>query len=111
VYTGDKKEHQKFPTSEKRNSKLQRMKTIKELKEAISYKIQLEWNDPDPIEGNDYRISYIEDIDDDFDNDTPILIQYNNGVSEAEVFLHEIIEYHHPDCPANDGFGCHCDEL
>jgi ribosomal protein L40E len=18
---------------------------------------------------------------------------------------------HHPDCPANDGFGCHCDEL
>ena len=66
------------------------MKSIKELKKAISNNIPLVWNDPDPIKGNDYTISYIQDIDDDFDEYTPILIQYNNGVSEAEVFLHEI---------------------
>ena len=67
------------------------MKSIKELKSAISNNIPLVWNDPDPIKGNDYTISYIEDIDDDFDEYTPILIQYNNGGSEAQVFLHEIL--------------------
>lgn len=51
------------------------------------------WNDPDPIEGNDYRVTYIEDISNDemADRFTPILIHYNGGVSEAEVFLHELI--------------------
>ena len=50
------------------------------------------WNDPDPIEGNDYRISYLENIPDEkIDDSTPILIQYNKGDSEAEVFLHEIM--------------------
>lgn len=69
------------------------MKSIKELKSAISNNIPLVWNDPDPIKGNDYTISYIEDIEDidDFDEYTPILIQYNNGGSEAQVFLHEIL--------------------
>ena len=66
------------------------MKTIQELKEAISNHVELIWNDPDPIKGNDYTISYIVNIDDDFEEDTPISIQYNNGRSEAEVFLHEI---------------------
>lgn len=66
------------------------MKTIQELKEAISNHVELVWNDPDPIKGNDYTIFYIVNIDDDFEEDTPISIQYNNGRSEAEVFLHEI---------------------
>lgn len=66
------------------------MKSIKELKQAINYNTQLVWNDPDPIDGNDYRISFIESIDDTFDSDTPILIQYNGGGSEAQVFLNEI---------------------
>jgi hypothetical protein len=67
------------------------MKSIQELKEAISNHVELVWNDPDPIKGNDYIISYIEQIDDEFDEYTPILIQYNNGGSEAQVFLHEIL--------------------
>ncbi len=67
------------------------MKSIQELKEAISNNVELVWNDPDPIKGNDYTISHIEQIDDDFEEDTPILIQYNNGGSEAQVFLHEIL--------------------
>jgi hypothetical protein len=66
------------------------MKSFKELKKAIRDKKTLVWNDPDPIEGNDYTISYIEDIDDDWDNDTLILIQYSNGGSEAQVYLSEI---------------------
>ena len=43
------------------------------------------WNDPNPIEGNDYcitsRIKYEDDTS---------LITYNDGLSEAEVFDHEI---------------------
>lgn len=66
------------------------MKNFKELKEAIKDKTPLIWNDPDTIEGNDYIITYIEPITEDFDKDTPILIQYGGG-SEAEVYLHEII--------------------
>lgn len=55
--------------------------------------VTLIWNDPDPIEGNDYTISWIEELVYlyDEDNTTPILIQYNNGKSEAQVFLHEIL--------------------
>jgi hypothetical protein len=67
------------------------MRTIKELKQAINDKKILVWNDPDPIKGNDYTISYIEELDDDMDEEFPILIQYNNGGSEAQVYLHEII--------------------
>lgn len=69
------------------------MNSFKELKKAIRDKKTLVWNDPDPIEGNDYTISHIEDINDihdDWDNDTPILIQYSNGGSEAQVYLSEI---------------------
>ena len=67
------------------------MKTIEELKQAISENKELVWNDPDPIEGNDYTISYIEPLNDEVDEYFEILIQYNNGGSEAQVFLHEIL--------------------
>lgn len=66
------------------------MKTIEDLKEAIASNKKMVWNDPDPIKGNDYTITYIEPIDDDFERDTPILIQYGEG-SEAQVYLHEIL--------------------
>jgi len=67
------------------------MKRIQELIEAIEYKKLLIWNDLEPIEGNDYTISWIEGITSDIDRLDPILIQYNNGLSEAQVFLHEIL--------------------
>lgn len=69
------------------------MKTFQELKEAIKNNIPLVWNDPDFINGNDYTITYIEDlnyIDEDDIEDYPIFIQYGEG-SEAEVYLHEIL--------------------
>lgn len=67
------------------------MKTLTELRKAISEGKTLVWNDPDLIPGNDYTITYIEEIDDeDFDDYIPILIQYGGG-SEAEVYLHEIL--------------------
>lgn len=70
------------------------MRSIVELINFIETKglKNLVWNDSDYIKGNDYSISYIEEIDEEnFDTDTPILITYNNGMSEAKVFLHEII--------------------
>ena len=70
------------------------MKTLAELKQAIVNKNKLVWNDPDPIKENDYTICFIEDINDIEDDDIigyPILIQYNNGGSEAQVYLHEIL--------------------
>ena len=72
------------------------MKTFKELTEAWLSKKTLVWNDPDPIEGNDYVISFMDEMIEkanDLENDElmPILIQYNNGQSEAQVFLHEIL--------------------
>lgn len=72
------------------------MKTLHELNTAWLNNEKLVWNDPDPIEGNDYTITFMEEIlenAEDIDNDSsiPILIQYNNGGSEAQVFLHEII--------------------
>jgi hypothetical protein len=67
------------------------MKTFNELRSAIWNNTPLVWNDPDPIEGNDYTISWIEPISEDNDEYTPILIQYGEG-SEAQVFLHEILK-------------------
>ncbi len=68
--------------------------TFENLKNWINNGGKLMWNDSEPIIGNDYTISFIEDlnhIDDNEDmKDFPILIQYNNGNSEAQVFLHEI---------------------
>jgi hypothetical protein len=66
------------------------IKSFKELNNAWLDGKSLFWNDPDPIEGNDYQISFIEDVRG-FERDTPILIQYNDGGSEAQVFLHEIV--------------------
>lgn len=71
------------------------MRSLAELKQAIADKKELVWNDPDPIKGNDYTINFIEEIDEEFNDDDfvdyPILIQYNNFGSEAQVFLHEIL--------------------
>jgi len=70
------------------------METFKELKQAIADKKELVWNDPDPIDENDYTITFVEsldDIDDDEDiRDYPILIQYGR-CSEAEVTVNEIL--------------------
>ena len=45
---------------------------LEQLIYCIDNNIPLEWNDPDPIKGNDYTISYIENINiEDFDNHTP----------------------------------------
>jgi len=67
------------------------MNSFKELKKAYKAGKALYWNDPDPIEGNDYRITFIkeEDLEDIDEPLAPILIQYGGG-AEAEVFLHEI---------------------
>lgn len=62
------------------------------IKEHFKNGGKLVWNDPEPIIGNDYQVSYLEDIPDgEVDISTPILIQYNNGRSEAQVFLHELM--------------------
>lgn len=72
------------------------MRTVIELKEAIAKRKTLYWNDPDPS-GNEFmeKINFIEDINPEFDEDDfsmyPILIQYNDFKSEAQVYLHEII--------------------
>lgn len=68
------------------------MKNLNDLKKAIESKVVLVWNDPNPIPGNDYTISYIEELTGDIDEHSPILIQYNNGGSEAQVYLHEIVK-------------------
>lgn len=66
----------------------------KEILKAFKSGSLLVWNDPDPIEGNDYTIRSISYIDDEM-----AVIQYGeegnfiNGVeafSEAEVFISEI---------------------
>ena len=66
---------------------------IREIEDAVINQQKMVWNDPDPIEGNDYEISYIEplgqfnDLEEEELADVPILIQYNKGGSEAEVFF------------------------
>ena len=76
-------------------TKTNTMRSLLELKQALAENKQLVWNDPDPIKGNDYTINFIEDIDEEFDEDDfsmyPILIQYNDFGSEAQVYLHEIL--------------------
>jgi len=59
-----------------------------EIEGALEAKKTLVWDDPDPIEGADYRI--IKAFD--FTKDT-CMITYGYGkgnFSEAEVYLHEI---------------------
>ena len=68
---------------------------LSEIKTAQAQGKTMVWNDPDPIEGNDYTITHIEDLTqfEEFSEeelaDCPILIQYGGG-SEAEVYLSEI---------------------
>jgi hypothetical protein len=60
------------------------MKSFAELRMAINNNIPVVWCG--------FIVSYIDYIDDS-DNwvtDLPILIQYNEGRSEAAVFLHEL---------------------
>ena len=49
--------------------------------------IPLKWNDPDPIEGNDYTITNVLQVNKEAGTAT---IEYNGGSSEAEVYLSEI---------------------
>jgi len=61
------------------------MASLNSILEAIDDKTKtLVWNDPDPIEGNDYTISNIIKI-----NEEMATIHYND-YSEAEVPLWEI---------------------
>ena len=67
-------------------------KRWKDVKDHFKNGGKVIWNDPEPIIGNEYQISFLEDVsDEEIDDYTPILIQYNNGGSEAQVFLHELI--------------------
>lgn len=70
------------------------MNTIQELKDAIKNQKFMVWLDPDAEDGNDYIVSYISDLSsiEDWDEETPISIQYNKGESEAEVMLSELHE-------------------
>lgn len=75
------------------------MRSLAELKQAVANKVTLVWGDPDPIEGNDYTIHFIEelnDLDEDSIKSYPITILYGHdvsfgGLSQADVFLHEIL--------------------
>lgn len=58
--------------------------TQNQIVKAFKNGIPLIWNDPDPIEGNDYTITNISEIWKD-----GALIEYGKS-SEAEVYLHEI---------------------
>lgn len=70
------------------------IKSIQELTEAWLESKTLVWNDPNFIEGNDYVITWMEeDLENNMDKDElmPILIRYNNNMSESQVYLHEIL--------------------
>jgi hypothetical protein len=63
---------------------------ISEIRECLENNIPLIWNDPEIIKGNDYTITYISEKDLDYSDDNILLILYNNGSSEAEVYNSEI---------------------
>ena len=62
---------------------------IREVKDAVINQQKMVWNDPDPIDGNDYTVQKIWNIDEE-----TAIIQYgeNNSkcLSEAEVYLTEL---------------------
>jgi hypothetical protein len=73
------------------------MESFAELRNAINNNVTIVWNSPFPIEGIDYIISHINfpqgdflDDSEDWNDDISILVQYNKGLSEAEVFLFEL---------------------
>jgi len=63
---------------------------IQTIKDAVINQQKIIGNDPDPIDGNDYTVQKIWNI-----NKETVMIQYgeNNSkyLSEAEVYLTEII--------------------
>jgi len=69
---------------------LSRISNYELLKKSIRNKDLIVWNDPDPIENNDYTVQKIWDI-----NDETAMIQYGSNceeyLSEAEVYLSELI--------------------
>ena len=68
---------------------MKRVPSIKKLKEYWEAGKKLVWNDPDPIKGNDYTITWIENLEG-LSSEDMILIQYGQG-SEAQIFIHEIL--------------------
>lgn len=73
------------------------MQSLVELKRALEKGYTLIWNDPEPIEGNDYTVSEVFGMDEleacaEYDpslSGTPIDIHYGDG-SEAGVYLSEL---------------------
>lgn len=76
--------------------------------------LSIRWNDPEPIEGNDYKVNEIiglektmkdiEDFTDDELDDYILSITYGDG-SEAEVFWNELViteEFVHDEMFLND---------
>ena len=65
------------------------MKTKEEVKDAIINQKKMVWNDPEPIDGNDYTVQKIWNI-----NEETAMIQYGEDnseyLSEAEVHLSEL---------------------
>lgn len=62
---------------------------IREVKDAAINQQKMVWNDPDPIEGNDYTVQKIWNIDEE-----TAMIQYGEDkskyLSEAGVYLTEL---------------------
>lgn len=62
---------------------------IREVKDAVMNRQKIVWNDPDPIEGNDYTVQKIWNI-----GEETAMIQYGGDdtecLSEAEVYLTEL---------------------
>ena len=48
---------------------------IRDLMTAIERQRPLVWNDPQPIEGNDYTINWIEGITSDFDKSSSLSLR------------------------------------
>ena len=68
------------------------MRTLAELKQAISEKKVLVWNDPDPIKENDYTINFIEDIDDELMEDSGVEdVDYDGGSFKDYDSIYESI--------------------
>lgn len=62
---------------------------IREVKDAVTNKQKMVWNDPNPIDENDYTVQKIWNIDEE-----TAMIQYGKDnskyLSEAEVYLTEL---------------------
>ena len=65
------------------------MENIREVKDAVISQQKMVWNDPDPIDGNNYTVQKIWSIDEE-----TAMIQYgednSEDLSEAEVYISEL---------------------